>query len=623
MSSVTAAVDGASGSISVVVLWQESFSVTGSVVDGANTKYVVGNAYPAAVGSTGYTFVLPDGFAQFMATLTGSTINPGTTDIDLYLTNARVVVAASTGTGDDEQILIGDMPGGTYELWAHGYTVTTFGAYSILVTGAVPLTVERVYPDGTTDEVLGSPTIPGLSDGYAVLWDTIPPANVALSYRVTDPLTNVTLTSNTVTVTGQGDGWLRDPAVPYNDVHFTECATPCPVPTPNLGGGVTQVALDTYSRVVTGGWGTADSGQAWSVVAGTASDFSTTGTTGQISLGSVNVERVINNVVSAASVDVILDVQGPVFALTAPINAYIIARYVDANNQYRVRLAFNTDHTISLGAEKIVAAAFTIIQAQVNQPGVFHIVGTWYRLRVQVDGNVIRAKVWAHGTAEPTDWTFSITDSSLSAAGVVGVRALLSATNTNTLPVLMQFDNLAVTTVVIPTQIGPDVDRRAVFQSVDVENFDSRSGLFDILDTSHVASVASVRRTASSTLQLLTQLLSQAQGMENILASGRALVLQLAAAYGFAYDMWASDWIGVEGVTKGRISTSTMTFPERTWRLPFTRARPVPTVTGRVGGNGLGPLGKTYYDEMISGLSYQDEVTAGGTYMQASLGQVP
>ena len=58
----------------------------------------------------------------------------------------------------------------------------------------------------------------------------------------------------------------------------------------------------------------------------------------------------------------------------------------------------------------------------------------------------IRMRAWADGTAEPTTWQYTRTDStaSLQAAGSVGVRAYLAAGATNG-PILVTFDDLRAT----------------------------------------------------------------------------------------------------------------------------------------------------------------------------------
>jgi len=49
--------------------------------------------------------------------------------------------------------------------------------------------------------------------------------------------------------------------------------------------------------------------------------------------------------------------------------------------------------------------------------------GTWYWVRLRVNGTAIKAKVWLDGTAEPASWSSEVTDSAVAAAGWVGVGA--------------------------------------------------------------------------------------------------------------------------------------------------------------------------------------------------------
>ncbi|MCW6003859.1 hypothetical protein K1W54_04580 [Micromonospora sp. CPCC 205371] len=99
----------------------------------------------------------------------------------------------------------------------------------------------RNYPDSTQIEVLGSPAY--LSAGIAVFWDTIAPLDTPVFYTASSPATGTILTSSTVTVTGTGQGWLKDPAEPVNDILLDTCPTrTCPntstgVSFQNLGQG--------------------------------------------------------------------------------------------------------------------------------------------------------------------------------------------------------------------------------------------------------------------------------------------------------------------------------------------------------------------------------------------------
>jgi RHS repeat-associated protein len=73
---------------------------------------------------------------------------------------------------------------------------------------------------------------------------------------------------------------------------------------------------------------------------------------------------------------------------------------------------------------------------------------SFIRMRTQVYGanpTNIRMRAWADGTAEPSNWQLSVTDSSpvLQAAGVAGARVFLSSGQTN-LPISTSFDDIVI-----------------------------------------------------------------------------------------------------------------------------------------------------------------------------------
>jgi PKD repeat protein len=70
-------------------------------------------------------------------------------------------------------------------------------------------------------------------------------------------------------------------------------------------------------------------------------------------------------------------------------------------------------------------------------------VGTWVRHRFRVEGNTLKAKIWAANTAEPTDWTLQAVDPSPLGSGFAGVW-MRYGTTTN------QFDWVRVTKITEP-----------------------------------------------------------------------------------------------------------------------------------------------------------------------------
>lgn len=100
-----------------------------------------------------------------------------------------------------------------------------------------PIRLFRVTPDGVETEVRGSPgfteeIIPvSTATSFATFWDNEAPLNTDVFYVLKSNCnTAVRITSNTVNLDSAGDGWLRDPTNPSNniriafaDTQFNQC----------------------------------------------------------------------------------------------------------------------------------------------------------------------------------------------------------------------------------------------------------------------------------------------------------------------------------------------------------------------------------------------------------------
>ena len=204
--------------------------------------------------------------------------------------------------------------------------------------------------------------------------------------------------------------------------------------------GVMPGFLDTFTRTVANGWGTSDSGATWTLNGGVAGDYSVGSGVGVMSHSAVNVTRRMTDGASEVDSDRSVSAKTSALAVGGDIIAELVARYVDANNYYRARLAFTPASGVVLSIRKRVAGVDTVLTTVTT--GLAHIAANRYALRFRLVGNVLSAKMWAAAGAEPTAWTASIVDSSISAAGPSGAQSVLSTTNTTTLPVTVNFDNL-------------------------------------------------------------------------------------------------------------------------------------------------------------------------------------
>jgi hypothetical protein len=192
--------------------------------------------------------------------------------------------------------------------------------------------------------------------------------------------------------------------------------------------------VDTYTRSVSDGWGTADSGEAWTTSGGAASDYSVTGSVGRHTLTSTNVAR--HTVLSSGllACDITWRFQTSAVAAGAMLTTSAVAAYVDADNNIRGEVRLNTDQTITVALVERASASDST--ADTGTTTLTHAANTWLRARLEVrkgftaGGVVARIKVWGDADDEPTTWHAQAL--MVAAAGSVGIRTLRATGNTNT-----------------------------------------------------------------------------------------------------------------------------------------------------------------------------------------------
>ncbi|MGH1547750.1 PKD domain-containing protein [Leifsonia poae] len=206
----------------------------------------------------------------------------------------------------------------------------------------------------------------------------------------------------------------------------------------------TALARDAFQRTVTGGWGTADAGGAWTA-SGTATSYSVASGTGQMSDTAGGSRTETLGSVSSARTDSTVTFTTDVAATGGGIFASALARQVgSASYEGRARIS-----STGAVAVQLLQSGTTLNTATVA--GVTYTPGTQLKLRVQAVGTaptLFQAKVWPAAQAEPGAWQLSVTDSTagLQAAGSVGLRAYVSGTATTT-PVSFRFDDYLVSAV--------------------------------------------------------------------------------------------------------------------------------------------------------------------------------
>jgi PKD repeat protein len=222
--------------------------------------------------------------------------------------------------------------------------------------------------------------------------------------------------------------------------------TPPVDPNPNPAAAL---ATDTFERSTTGGFGSAETGGAWTVN-GSAANASVAAGKGVLAFSKAGsglnaflpaVSSTRSNAVVNFSLDKLDNGAGQYVSLAA--------RQVSAGNDYRgkVKVAANGALTLYLG--KTVGGAETTLKS-VAIAGAY-VPGSEYSLRVQAVGSsttTVGVKLWPAAQPEPANWQLTADDTTaqLQAAGSVALITYLSGSSTN-FPIKASFDNLSVVPV--------------------------------------------------------------------------------------------------------------------------------------------------------------------------------
>lgn len=206
------------------------------------------------------------------------------------------------------------------------------------------------------------------------------------------------------------------------------------------------VATDTFARTTAAAWGTADSGQTWASV-GTAADHLTDSTYGKHSISATNSYR--NDYLSQpADLTQTCTVRVAAQALTQSIQCGLIARgdTGGATSWYVGKVFFEkTPFTITVAISKVVAGVTTDLITAAS--GITYSASHDYGLRFEATGSALKMKVWDASGAEPAAWNCETSDSTYTAAGRAGISSFLTSGNTNTLPLVVSYDNYTSTEV--------------------------------------------------------------------------------------------------------------------------------------------------------------------------------
>jgi PKD repeat protein len=214
--------------------------------------------------------------------------------------------------------------------------------------------------------------------------------------------------------------------------------------------GTAPLAQDTFSRTVSNGLGTADTGGPWTV-SGSTSNYSVASGIGRLRIataGSGNYAHLGS--VSSSATDMYLELASDKPASGSGLYLSAVGRRIAASGEYRAKAHLTSTGAVNLSLIRTTSSgAETTIQSGLTIAGLNYAVGDRLAMRVQVTGTgttTIRAKIWEVGTAEPASWQRSVTDTTpaLQAAGNVGLMTYLSSTANNA-PITVLLDNVRAT----------------------------------------------------------------------------------------------------------------------------------------------------------------------------------
>ncbi|WP_405543942.1 hypothetical protein OG478_22810 [Streptomyces phaeochromogenes] len=202
---------------------------------------------------------------------------------------------------------------------------------------------------------------------------------------------------------------------------------------------ITPSLVDSFARTTSPGWGTPDIGAAWVASGGAGGDHYTQGAEAAHLLTGVDVPRLDLSPVAGADHDVLVSVATFALATGGPQLVSVVARAADGDNCYMAQLSVSTSQTITLTLRKRVAGVETELATVTTS--LVHSAFAFFRLRLQVIGAELKARVWPAGGTEPVGWQVTATDSSLTTGGNVGCRSVRQTANTNA-ALVVAWDNV-------------------------------------------------------------------------------------------------------------------------------------------------------------------------------------
>jgi PKD repeat protein len=191
----------------------------------------------------------------------------------------------------------------------------------------------------------------------------------------------------------------------------------------------TVFASDTFDRTVSGGWGSAPTGGAWTIT-GAAAALSVSGGAGVVTLPAGSTRSAVLGSVTKTAADLQSTVSLDAVPTGSGAYATIVGRQVGTAT-YTASAWIKAGGAVAL----VIKQGSTVLSNTVV-PGLTYTAGAKLQVRMQASGTnptTLRAKIWLASAAEPSAWLSTVTDSTaaLQAAGTMGLQAYLSGSATS------------------------------------------------------------------------------------------------------------------------------------------------------------------------------------------------
>lgn len=187
--------------------------------------------------------------------------------------------------------------------------------------------------------------------------------------------------------------------------------------------------FDSFNhRVVTSGWGAADTGQTY-LVGSTGPEYSISGGQGITDFGGAST-RLIRMPVPNTDSDLMIDVALASTPVGANVDVLVSARRsASASTDYRISLTFSSNGLVVGNLSRFLAGVPTSLGTVLTSTS--YTPGTFYRVRLRCVSGSIQAKVWLASAPEPDAWALSVSDNAVASGDQFLLGAVPQPANTS------------------------------------------------------------------------------------------------------------------------------------------------------------------------------------------------